>query len=175
MAWDSVIIGKGGVGVHPVAGQDRYPDITVTVTAPIGLQSIVSPLVTWTFVSALGNTQDTYRILIYDDDGTTVIADSDWQSGADVSWQTPFQLSAGNNLTVQVTAISDVQTTGFDIDTFHIIVPSVDTDTMGIELVNVVATVEAEHGTLTLEWVHQVSKVEVSEDTDMEPRHTVKG
>jgi len=164
-------VGRSALGTQPVAGEDSYPDITVVVTGPTGVQSITSPLVGWTFSSALGNTQDQYRILIYDEDGTTVIADSDWQSGVDLSWQTPFQLSAGNNLTVQVTAISDAGTSGFDTDTFHIIVPSVGTDLVDMEMVHIVVAFECRHDTVLMSFTSRVTSVEITEEGEIETVH----
>lgn len=111
------MLGGFKIAGEGVAGAFLTSPPTCTVTAPVGTVVSAPVTVTWTYSSPVGRVQSTYRVRVLSQDGATTLYDSATLSGADVTFDIPFTLSAGSAYIVRVT-VGDGFDTGSDDSDF---------------------------------------------------------
>jgi hypothetical protein len=110
-------IGAQQLGAQQLAGAWLREPPVVVVTAPSGPQDAQTVTLAWTYTSAVGKPQATYRAQILDQAGSVVLYDSGAISGTALSFECPFVLSGGSAYQAKVIC-SDGADEGFGLSQF---------------------------------------------------------
>lgn len=110
-------ISQAGIGAGQIAGTLLRDPPTVELTAPVGAQDTSTVTLAWTYASALGKVQRTFRVQILGQSSESILYDSGTIDGDDGTFECPFVLSGGSLYTAKV-IVSDGVDTGFAVSSF---------------------------------------------------------